>query len=381
VVKCYCSALTQLRRLCSWLAVAGVLLAFPRHAAPSLSQSVPAGNRFEQWLAIVDAHKAGDPGMGVVEVSTWTGAELEAVVAEAKRHARVLAKTDVARANQTLLRGAALHADIGRLIPEDTARKSPTQKEAYAVRDGRWLGIRYISMHWQLGRSLLDGIMPDPALEPGVRAWYHELATDLLRMRQFAAAADHFARARQMYPTDPDILFASGVLHERFGSTALQAAAESINESNRAAPSVSSARAELARAERFFRDSLAYRPDRIEARVRHGRVLDDLDRHEEAAVELRRAIAEGAGGDLLYLAQLFLGRAEEALGNREASRAAFERASALYPNAQSPRLALSQIARRIGDRAAAQRELQFISKLPDDERRREDPWWLYYESR
>jgi len=381
VVKCYCSALTQLRRLCSWLAVAGVLLAFPRHAAPSLSQSVPAGNRFEQWLAIVDAHKAGDPGMGVVEVSTWTGAELEAVVAEAKRHARVLAKTDVARANQTLLRGAALHADIGRLIPEDTARKSPTQKEAYAVRDGRWLGIRYISMHWQLGRSLLDGMMPDPALEPGVRAWYHELATDLLRMRQFAAAADHFARARQMYPTDPDILFASGVLHERFGSTALQAAAESINESNRAAPSVSSARAELARAERFFRDSLAYRPDRIEARVRHGRVLDDLDRHEEAAVELRRAIAEGAGGDLLYLAQLFLGRAEEALGNREASRAAFERASALYPNAQSPRLALSQIARRIGDRAAAQRELQFISKLPDDERRREDPWWLYYESR
>ena len=381
MVKCYCSALTQLRRLCSWLAVAGVLLAFPRHAAPSLSQSVPAGNRFEQWLAIVDAHKAGDPGMGVVEVSTWTGAELEAVVAEAKRHARVLAKTDVARANQTLLRGAALHADIGRLIPEDTARKSPTQKEAYAVRDGRWLGIRYISMHWQLGRSLLDGIMPDPALEPGVRAWYHELATDLLRMRQFAAAADHFARARQMYPTDPDILFASGVLHERFGSTALQAAAESINESNRAAPSVSSARAELARAERFFRDSLAYRPDRIEARVRHGRVLDDLDRHEEAAVELRRAIAEGAGGDLLYLAQLFLGRAEEALGNREASRAAFERASALYPNAQSPRLALSQIARRIGDRAAAQRELQFISKLPDDERRREDPWWLYYESR
>ena len=381
MVKCYCSALTQLRRLCSWLAVAGVLLAFPRHAAPSLSQSVPAGNRFEQWLAIVDAHKAGDPGMGVVEVSTWTGAELEAVVAEAKRHARVLAKTDVARANQTLLRGAALHADIGRLIPEDTARKSPTQKEAYAVRDGRWLGIRYISMHWQLGRSLLDGIMPDPALEPGVRAWYHELATDLLRMRQFAAAADHFARARQMYPTDPDILFASGVLHERFGSTALQAAAESINESNRAAPSVSSARGELARAERFFRDSLAYRPDRIEARVRHGRVLDDLDRHEEAAVELRRAIAEGAGGDLLYLAQLFLGRAEEALGNREASRAAFERASALYPNAQSPRLALSQIARRIGDRAAAQRELQFISKLPDDERRREDPWWLYYESR
>ena len=79
--------------------------------------------------------------------------------------------------------------------------------------------------------------------------------------------------------------------------------------------------------------------------------------------------------------QLFLGRAEEARGHDEAARAAFERASALYPNAQSPRLALSQIARRAGNRAAAQRELQAIAQLPDDERRREDPWWLYYDVR
>ena len=140
--------------------------------------------------------------MGAVEVSTWTGLELEAVVAEAKRYARSLAKTDLARANQILLRGAALHGDIARLIPEDTVRKSPTQRTAYIVRDGRWLGIRYISVHWQLGRSLLDGITPDPATNPGVKAWYQEIAAHLLQMRQFAAAVDHFARARQMFPSD-----------------------------------------------------------------------------------------------------------------------------------------------------------------------------------
>ena len=82
--------------------------------------------------------------------------ELEAVVADAKRYARTLAKTDPERANQILLRGAALHADIGRLIPEDTVRRSPNQPTAYIVNDGRWLGVRYVSMHWQLGRSLLD---------------------------------------------------------------------------------------------------------------------------------------------------------------------------------------------------------------------------------
>ena len=90
---------------------------------------------------------------------------------EARRHARTLAKTDSERANQILLRGAALHADIGRLIPEENVRRSPNQKTAYIVRDGRWMGVRYVSMHWQLGRSLLDSVIPSPAAEPGVRAW------------------------------------------------------------------------------------------------------------------------------------------------------------------------------------------------------------------
>lgn len=380
-MKCYCSALTQLRRLSSWLAAAGLFAASLGSAEPCRAQSPPTPDRFQQWLDAIDAHKPGDPGKAAIEVSTWMGTDLEAVVAEAKRHARTLARTEPERANDILLRGAALHADIARLIPEDAVRRSPTQKTAYMVRDGRWLGIRYISMHWQLGRSLLDSVTPSPAANPGVRAWYLETSSNLLQMRQIAAAAEHYARARQIFPTDPDILFVSGLLHERFGSTAMQAAAESIAESNRTSPDVNTSRAELVKAERFFRDALAQRPDHVETRVRRGRVLDDLGRHEEASQELRRAIADGASGSLLYLAELFVGRAEEASGRYEAARAAFEHASALYPNAQSPRLALSQLARRMGDRRAAQRELQVIAKLPDDEQRREDPWWFYYDMR
>jgi tetratricopeptide (TPR) repeat protein len=373
--------LTQLRRLCSWLAVAGLFLAFPCAAEPSLGQSLPEPDRFQQWLEAIEAHRPGDPGKIAIEVSTWTGRELELVVVEAKRHARTLAKTDVGRANQILLRGAALHADIAGLIPEDTVRRSASQKSAYVVRDGSLLGVRYISIHWQLGRSLLDSVAPAPAAHPGVLAWYLQTSDDLVRLRQFAAATDHHTRARQLFPSDAAILFASGVLLERFGSTALQAAADSVSGSNRERVAVNPARGELTRAERFFRDSLVHRPDHVEARIRHGRVLDVLERHDEASAELRRAIEDGADGVLLYLAQLFLGRAEEARGNHQAARGAFERASALYPNAQSPRLALSQIARHMGDRAAAQHELQAIAKLPDDERRRDDPWWHYYDIR
>ena len=373
--------MTQRRCLSSWLAVAGVFVAFVCPAELTRAQAVPAPDHLQQWLEAVEAHKPGDFGRHAIEISTWTGAELEAVVSEAKRHAHALAKTDPERANHILLRGAAFHADLARLIPEDTVRRSPNQKTAYIVSDGRWLGIRYISMHWQLGRALLDSVTPGPAASPGVRAWYLQTSADLLRLRQIAAAVEHYARARQIFPSDPVILFASGALHERFASAAMQAAAESIVESNRTSAAVSSARAELVKAERFFRDSLAQRPEHVEARVRRGRVLDDLGRHEEASEELRRAIADGATGPLLYLAELFLGCAEEASGRFDAARAAFEHASALYPNAQSPRLALSQIARRMGDRRAAQHELQMIARLPGDERRREDPWWFYYDVR
>jgi tetratricopeptide (TPR) repeat protein len=372
--------LTPLRRLSSRLAVAGVVIAC-LHPAEGRGQMPPPPDRFQQWLAAIDVYQPGDLGKVAVDVSTWTGPELEAVILDARRHARTLAKTDPHRANQMLLRGAALHADIARMVPEDNVRRSANQKTAYVVSDGRWIGLRYISLHWQFGRTLLDSVMPEPSAEPGVRTWYLETSADLLELRQFAAALDHYSRARQIFPADPEILFASGVLHERFGSTALQAAAVSVAESNRTSAAVSSGRGELLRAERFYRDSLTYRPDHIEARIRRGRVLDNLERPAEACDELRRAIAGGAGGHLLYLAELFLGRAEETRGNDEAARTAFERASALYPNAQSPRLALSQIARRAGNRAVAQRELHALAALSDDQNRREDPWWLYYDVR
>lgn len=347
-------------------------------AASGQSPAVPG--RFQQWLAAIEAHRPGDPGKIAVDVSTWTGEELEDVVSEAKRLARTIGKTDPTRANQMLLRGAALHADIGRLIPEDTVRRLPSQRTAYVVSDGRWTGVRYISIHWQLGRSLLDSIVPAPAGNPDVLAWYLDTSADMLRMRQSAAASAHYERARQLFPADPTILFGSGLLHECFASAALQAAADSVAESNPSA-AVSSVRGELVKAERFFRDALAIRPDHLEARVRYGRVLDNLGRHAQAAEQLRRAIADGAADQVLYLAQLFLGRAEESAGHHDAARSAFERAAALYPNAQSPRLALSHIARRAGNRQAAQRELQALAALPDDERRREDPWWFYYNVR
>jgi tetratricopeptide (TPR) repeat protein len=339
-----------------------------------------APDRFTQWLAAIDAHRPGEPGKAALEVSSWTGAELEAVVVDAKRHTRALARTDRAKANDILLRGAAMHADIGRLIPEDVKRRSPRQLSVFTASDGRWEGMRFTSMQWYLGRALLDGVAPSPASSPDVLSWYRYNGGDLLRLRLLAEAEVHLGRGRHIFPSDGLLLFFSGVLHERFASSALQAAAASIAESNRGT-TLGSGRSELNRAERFFRESLAVEPQRLEARVRHGRVLGELGRLTEAAAELRRAIEEGAEGEWLYFAHLFLGRQEELLGRPQQARIELELAAALFPAAQTPRLALSQIARRAGNRADAQRELQAIAKLPPDTRRREDPWWNYHDVR
>ena len=97
---------------------------------------------------------------------------------------------------------------------------------------------------------------------------------------------------------------------------------------------------------------------------------------------MRKAFAGNLNGNQLYFAELFLGREEEALGNRSDAKRHFENAAELYPKAQSPRLALSQLARRSGDRAGALRALQGVTSLPStplNDAARMDPWWEYYE--
>jgi tetratricopeptide (TPR) repeat protein len=359
-------------RLAAFVAVL-LLISAPRAQQPP--------ERFEQWLAAVKAHEPGNPGKAAIDIAVWTGVELDRVVTLAKQHARSLPGSRRDEANDVLLRGAALHADIARLIPDEMVRRSPKQDAIFVVRDGREHGRRYMSIHWGLGRSLLDAVAPEPAAHPGVRRWYQDTSNDLLRLRSLSEAAVHLPRARHLFPSDSALLFLSGILHERFASPSLQAAATAITGDARGTPAVSSARTELSRAERFFRDTLALQPNHLEARIRHGRVLGLLGRHSQAAEALRGAIRSSATGEFLYMAELFLGSEEEALGHSAAARAAFERAAVLYPRAQSPRLALSQLARRAGDRAGAQRQLRILAELPEDEAQREDPWWNYYDVR
>jgi len=129
--------------------------------APTARAQEPT-DRLLQWLAAVEAHEPGNAGKVALDVSQWPGVELEEVIQEARRYARAFDKTRQDDANALLLRGAVLHADIARLISDDFERRSPKQQRIFIVSDGREQGTRFVSLHWELGRSLLilfsDGV-------------------------------------------------------------------------------------------------------------------------------------------------------------------------------------------------------------------------------
>jgi Flp pilus assembly protein TadD len=135
---------------------------------------------------------------------------------------------------------------------------------------------------------------------------------------------------------------------------------------------------ELRLAETHFRRALEFAPGHAESRVRLARVTGTLGRHEEAAAVLRQAIAGSGNRRLLYFANLFLGREEQVLGHHDGAREAFEQAASLFPEAQSPRLALSQLTWQSGDRRGALRAVSPVWTLPPVGNARADPWWEYY---
>lgn len=360
--------------------------------------------RLLRWLEDVQHHQPGELDLPAKEIGGWTRADLATVVADVRKLAVFLERARAGRAgrdpviqlhnrtftiaqvekifagNDTLRRGAVLHADVGMLAPEDLSRRaSQMALRTFVVQDGRQQGARGQTVHWQLGRLLLDGIAPSPVSDAGTLLWYRASSARLLREGHLDEARAHLEKGRQVFPASWELLLDSAYLHQRLSSPTIQAAVQAMS-SEGIRTNVASQRSELEQAERFFRQTLAINPDNLDARVRLGRMLSQLGRHEEAAAELRKALDGRPEGEVRYFAELLLGREEESLGQRASAREHYQAAADLYPMAQSPHLALSQLARQSGDRRAALLALQAVTALPATEVARTDPWWSFYES-
>jgi tetratricopeptide (TPR) repeat protein len=305
--------------------------------------------------------------------------------------ALVRASNDRGDRNYIVRRGALLHADVPVLAPLAMAA-APESRTSIGpnrfrmeISDGREVDLSQSAVHWEIARMLLDLVVPRGSDRPApggdamVRAWYcATVAWMQLREDHDKLHLDH---ARELFPADPTLLMLSGFQRETFAGLPVQTAVQSAVLPTGVTLDVGSERAELREAESFFQRALELSPDHAEGRMHHGRVLALLGRHAEAVVELRRAAPALSDPDLEYFARLFLGAEEETIGNRDAARTAYERAASLAPMAQSPLLALSQLARRSGDRPGALRAIDRLFALSGAERsQNDDPWWWYYVS-
>ena len=118
----------------------------------------------------------------------------------------------------------------------------------------------------------------------------------------------------------------------------------------------------------------------LEAQLRLGRVTGRLGNHADAVALLLQTVPPAGDAQFAYFRELLLGTEQGALGQIEAARASFERAATLFPMAQTPLIAMSDVLRRSGDRAGALDVLRRLEALPPDATKRTDPWWDYHRS-
>jgi len=395
------------RRLAVLLAVAAVVTqaATLGEGAPRQTEGPAWLIRLSTWIELVAAHRPGAIDAPARLVAFWPEAHMDEVrtdfVALAALYRRELirsarpapvpyrdtmltvpelgrllglaeAEGAQERANLVLKRAAILYADVAMLVvPLLPGQFGCSAGASMLVKDGTRIGTGCVNVHWPQGRALLGAVKPDPAKDETVRLWYAATIAFLLQTGNYANARPQLEHARLLFRLDPDILFQGGYYHEAFASPLIQTVAVA------AGSEPGGGKVHLENAEDLYRRAVREDPQFVEARVRHGRVLALLGRRQDAARELRLAAAAAEGPQLRYYAELFLGQAEESVDNLAAARDHYLRAAALYPQAQSPLLALALLARQSGDRSGMREAMAKLLALPFARRDDADPWWVY----
>jgi tetratricopeptide (TPR) repeat protein len=381
--------------------------------------------RLERWLDAIERHRPGEADGSFDEIKPWGPQEVDELLIDLNallilmrddgakmffrpsngfrppipvfytqpqvNRLRIRARSEKIRndENRILKRGALLHTDIAAQLPFEarSPREEPparSQRLMVYFDDGRRLGFENAAEHWRAARLLLDKVRPRdsrdgkpaPARDEIVQSWYRVTTAYQQLIQHYELG--HLERALALFPDDAELHFFNGCLHETFASRRVQSVFRAVSLPKGVTFNIDSERSELRSAEASFRKALEVGPNLTEARIRLGHVLASMGRHADAAEELRKAISGTDDELLLYYGYLLVGGELDALGNRDRARVAYQSAAALYPRAQSPKLALSQLANRAGDRRAALEAIRPVLGPPANEFDRGDPWWTYH---
>jgi tetratricopeptide (TPR) repeat protein len=215
------------------------------------------------------------------------------------------------------------------------------------------------------------------------RPWFQAAVLHLLKRGQWLLAAEYATAGLRRYPDDAHLLLARGAVREaqvtlavrrRAARTVLELTQLPRGSGGRDLTDIGRA---LLQAEADFRRALRAEPGLLEAQVRIGRVLHLQGEPAKAVVELRQAVAT-PGGDarVRYLAWLFLGAAEEAVGRADEGMRAYRQALAVIPDGQAAVVGLSHSLHRLGERGPS-RDVLLPSSFAPGRAAVRDPWWDY----
>lgn len=192
------------------------------------------------------------------------------------------------------------------------------------------------------------------------RIWYCAVIDALEGAAMLRLTERYLDHALALYPDNPEIRLLAGVAAEMRASPRTSIGTDGDR------------RKALDQAERHYRLTIAAEPDRLEARLRLGRVLEQRDKDQEART-LLTPLTKSNDTRIAYLASLFLGGLEDQAHHADAASALYDAAAALMPSAQTARLAASELRHRRGDHQAAAEAIARAAGADNEF----DPWWTY----
>lgn len=328
----------------------------------------------EGYRALVERYRGGDAPGAVAELAGWTPAQVQGAVEGLGRKAPNLP----ARA------AAMLHTDTALLA----RRRGEIAKEG---------------LHLDLARRSLE-TLPDRADHQTFRRdWLLAMGVYCLYVFDPDRSFAYLREGLRRFPKDPELLLASGALHE--AAATLPAPARSApGSATRHAPTTTALgdtaspiersdalyswmfaaefsvndlgpREALVTAERQYRDALVAEPGLEGAHLRLGRVLARLGHADAAQAELSWVVKNSRRPERLYLAHLFLGRVQEEQGRFADAAGSYRAAAAAVPSWPTASFALSEVLHRLGQRVESRQALQ--AALAAQDPRPPDGWWLY----
>jgi len=348
--------------------------------------------KVKEWREAAINHNPGIADAAATAISDWETEEMETVLdfitelaSRSKKTIRrtivkapiqsrlLLTKQEVEQGdlNRLLKQGAMLHTDIA-LLDMDTPNDTGSGKLFGAFIDGQ-IFLIHGKVHWNYARRLIRSVSPSPSKDPMVRQWYIATTAHMQSQRHNAYASANIESALEIFPSDYRILFYAGALHETWASPLNQ----NIRLPPRSEVSFGSMEQELKRARKSYQKAIESNSNFAEGHLRLGRILGLLGIPYQAIAALHTAEMLIEDPQLSYYISLYLGREYEVISSREKAMEHYKRAATLYPAAQSPILALSQLAHSDNDTEHALDNIQRVFELPRHDSHNDDPLWAY----